>query len=119
MPQSFARQGVLDLIDTVNHLGLGVTHTDFIVHDRRVHVQEHVFVDRRSKYESAVLAVERWQISTPAPQRQSEWSPCDDHWHLMACISRMEISSTSEDLHFCSRQLASAGRAGPYALGPG
>src|SRR5467141_566068 len=116
MPQSFARQSVFDLIDMVNHLGLGVSHTDFIVNDRRVDVQEHVFVNRGSEYESAVLAVERRKISTPAPQRQSKWSSCDDHWPLMACNLRMVISSTPEDMHCCSRQLSSAGQAGRYAL---
>ena len=87
-PQRFAGEGVFHLIDMIHKLGLRIAHANFVVHDRRIHVQVHVLVDAHGQNEAALLAVERGQIGPAAAEREPEWCPRDNHCSSRALIRR-------------------------------
>jgi hypothetical protein len=64
--QRFARQRVLELVDMIDQLGLGVFQANFVVDNRRVHVQIHILINSHREDESAMLTVERGEVCSPA-----------------------------------------------------
>ena len=79
MPQRFAGQSVLNLIDVIDQFGLVVLHPNLVIDDRRVHIEVHVLINCHSQNESAVLAVEGGQVCSASPERYAERSPGNDH----------------------------------------
>ena len=77
-PEALAHDGMPELLEIIDDLGLRVAHPQRIVEspvDRDVHVA----IDRDAGHRPGLFGVERAQIGAAAGEADAEWRPGDDH----------------------------------------
>src|ERR1700681_3775352 len=70
---------MLNIVNVVHHLGVGITNSNLVVNNGGVDVQKHILIDGYSQNVTAMLAVKRREIGAPSAERHPERSSRNNH----------------------------------------